>query len=253
MTNDILTLLGQHRSVRQFDGQPLSSSEVNTLVDAAQHAATSTFAQQYSIISITDPAIKHELGNISGHHWLEKSGHYFMMVADQHRNLQIATAAHANTDILHSFDKFLAGTFDAAIATEAIVTAGESLGLGSTIMGSILNHAQSVIDLLHLPSLTFPLLGIAIGHPAENPDLKPRLPQPLMHFDNQYALPTDFNQQLSGYDARVAEYYQHRNSHLKQTDFSQHMVQELSRDPKLRSELIQVISQQGFDVSAHEV
>lgn len=249
MTNDILTLLNQHRSIRQFTDQPLTDDEITTLVSAAQHAATSTFAQQYSIISITDPAIKQVLGDITGHHWLEKSGHYFMLVADQHRNLKIAEAANANTTILRSFDKFMASTFDVAIAAEAIVTAGESLGLGSTIMGSILNHTQQVIDLLHLPELTFPLLGLAIGHPAEQPDLKPRLPQPLMHFNNQYALPADFDNQLAAYDDQTADYYAHRNSHLKQITFSKHIVQELQRDPKLRAELIQVIKQQGFNVN----
>lgn len=249
MTNDILTLLNQHRSIRQFTDQPLTDDEITTLVSAAQHAATSTFAQQYSIISITDPAIKRELGDITGHHWLEKSGHYFMLVADQHRNLKIAEAANADTTILRSFDKFMASTFDVAIAAEAIVTAGESLGLGSTIMGSILNHTQQVIDLLHLPELTFPLLGLAIGHPAEEPDLKPRLPQPLMHFNNQYALPADFDKQLAAYDDQTADYYAHRNSHLKQITFSKHIVQELQRDPKLRAELIQVIKQQGFNVN----
>ncbi|WP_203651222.1 nitroreductase family protein [Secundilactobacillus yichangensis] len=248
MTNDILTLLSQHRSIRQFTDQPLTDSEVTTLVTAAQHAATSTFAQQYSIISITDPAIKHELGNITGHHWLEKSGHYFILVADQHRNLEIAQKAHADTTILRSFDKFLASTFDVAIATEAIVTAGESMGLGSTIMGSILNNTQRLIELLNLPELTFPLLGIAIGHPAEQPDLKPRLPQPLMHFSNQYAQPKDFDSQLATYDTHISDYYAHRNSHLKKITFSQHIVQELGRDPKLRAELIQVIKQQGFNV-----
>lgn len=248
MSNDILALLKQHRSIRQFTDQPLTAAEITTLVTAAQHAATSTFAQQYSIISITDPAIKHALGDITGHHWLEKSGHYFILVADQHRNLQIAQKVHADTAILRSYDKFMASTFDVAIAAEAIVTAGESMGLGSTIMGSILNDTQRIIKLLNLPELTFPLLGLAVGHPAEQPGLKPRMPQPLMHFSNQYTLPDDFDSQLTAYDEQTADYYAHRNSHLKKITFSQHIVQELQHDPKLRAELIQVIKQQGFNV-----
>lgn len=251
MANPILDLMQQHTSIRHFSDEPMTTDEVAALVSAAQHAATSTFAQQYSIISITDDQIKRRLGDITGHHWLEGSGHYFMMVADQHRNLEIATASGASVGILRSFDKFMAGTFDAAIATEAIVTAGESMGLGSTIMGSILNHTEEVIDLLHLPALTFPLLGIAIGHPAEQPDIKPRIPESLMHFENRYALPADFDTQLAEYDTVVAGYYQHRNSHLKKITFSQHIVQELSRDPKLRAELLRVIQQQGFDIAVH--
>ncbi|MTV82853.1 nitroreductase family protein [Secundilactobacillus folii] len=248
MSEDILSVLNHHRSVRQFDGQSLTNAEVTTLVTAAQHAATSTFSQQYSIISITDQDLKHEIGEITGHHWVENSGHYFLMIADQHRNLAIAQAANADTSVLRSFDKFMASVFDAAIATEAIVTAGEAIGLGSTIMGSILNNTQRLIDLLHLPELTFPLLGIAVGHPAEKPDLKPRLPQALMHFTNQYIWPDDFAVELERYNATTADYYASRNSNLKQMTFSRHIIGELSRDPNLRAELVQVIKQQGFNL-----
>lgn len=246
MNNSILPQLFNHRSIRQFDGTPLTDSEVATLVQAAQHAPTSTFSQQYSLISITDPTIKHELGNITGHHWLEKSGHFFIVVADQYRNLQLAQDATANTDVLHSTDKFLASVFDAAIATENIVIAGESMGLGSTIMGSILNDTRKLIQLLNLPTLTFPLLGIAIGHPEHTPDTKPRLPESMMHFTNQYQLPADFSTQLINYDQALAAYYQSRDTNRRTETFSHHITAELSRDPMVRAELAQVIEEQGF-------
>ncbi|MBY7146089.1 nitroreductase family protein, partial [Levilactobacillus brevis] len=133
--NPTLTTLFNHRSIRQFTAEKLTTDEVTTLIAAAQHAATSTFSQQYSVISVTDPAKLAVLGDITGHHWLEQAGHYFVMVADQYRNLQLVPPTATTTTNLHSLDKLLAGVFDAAIATEAIVTAGESLNLGSTIMG----------------------------------------------------------------------------------------------------------------------
>jgi len=89
MINPTLNTLLDHRSIRQFTGEKLTAAEVETLVDAAQHAATSTFSQQYSIISVTDPKKLAILGEITGHHWLEKAGHYFLMVADQYRNEQL--------------------------------------------------------------------------------------------------------------------------------------------------------------------
>ncbi len=249
LDNSILPQLFNHRSIRQFTTEPLTADEVTTLVKAAQHAPTSTFSQQYSLLSITDSTLKHAIGDITGHHWLESAGHYFIVIADQYRNRQLAQQAGVDPAILHSTDKFLASVFDAAIATENIVIAGESMGLGSTIMGSILNDAGRLIELLHLPELTFPLLGIAIGHPEHTPDLKPRLPEPLVHFTNQYQLPENFDNQLVDYDAQLAAYYQNRDSHRRTETFSHHITAELSRDPKVRAELATLIGQQGFKLA----
>lgn len=246
MTNPILDQLNNHRSIRQFTDVALTETEIETLVNAAQHAPTSTFSQQYSIISITDPATLQALATITGHAWLKSSGHYFVMVADQYRNLQITESANRDTTLLHSTDKFLASVFDTAIATENIVIAAESMGLGSTIMGSILNYAGQVINLLSLPELTFPLLGIAVGHPAYQPDLKPRMPQTMMHFAGTYQLPADFKAQLADYDDELTAYYQQRDSNTKQENFSHHLVRELSRDLNVRADLAALVKQQGF-------
>jgi len=244
--NPTLTTLMAHRSIRQFTNQPLTAAEVDALVTAAQHAPTSTFSQQYSIISVTDPAKLAVLSDITGHHWLERAGHYFIMVADQYRNQQLTPTTTTTTANLHSLDKLLAGIFDATIATEAIVTAGESMGLGSTIMGSILNDAQRVVDLLALPPMTFPILGLAIGHPAEQPEQKPRLPQPLMHFTNGYQRLTADDPSLAAYDRLITDYYHARGSHQRDETFTHHIISEMSRDPHQRDNILTTLKHQGF-------
>lgn len=250
MNNPTLTTLLNHRSVRKFTAEKLTADEVDTLVSAAQHAATSTFSQQYSIISVTDPHKLAVLGEITGHHWLESAGHYFLLVADQYRNAQLAPKTDTTIANLHSADKLLAGIFDAAIATEAMVTAGESLGLGSTIMGSILNDTLRVISLFNLPELTFPVLGLAVGHPAENPALKPRLPQELVHFDNDYQPITADNPVLADYNRLITAYYHERGSNQRDETFTHHIITEMSRDPKQRAEILVALAQQGFSLNA---
>lgn len=73
MTNPILEQLTQHRSIRQFQNKLLSPHQVTELVDAAQHASTSTFSQQYSIISVTDPDILKQIAKVTGHPWTRKA------------------------------------------------------------------------------------------------------------------------------------------------------------------------------------
>jgi len=213
MTNPTLATLLNHRSIRQFTAEKLTTAEITTLVDAAQHTPTSTFSQQYSIISVTDPQKLAALGDITGHHWLEKSGHFFLFLADQYRNSQLVTATPATIANLHSTDKFLASIFDASIAVEAMVVAGESMGLGSTIMGSVLNDAPRLIDLFHLPELTFPVFGLAMGHPAETPERKPRIPQELMHFTNDYQPLAADSTPLTTYNQVITDYYLKRGDH----------------------------------------
>ncbi|CAJ1229980.1 NADPH-dependent oxidoreductase [Levilactobacillus zymae] len=246
MTNPTLATLLAHRSIRRFTAEKLTAEEITTLVTAAQHAPTSTFSQQYSILSVTDPAKLAVLGDITGHHWLEQAGHYFIFLVDQYRNQELVPKTPTTAANLHSTDKLLAGIFDATIATEAVVTAGESLGLGSTIMGSILNDVPRLIQLFELPELTFPVLGLAIGHPAEQPEHKPRLPQELMHFSNTYRPITAADSQVVAYDALLKHYYQQRTTNQREETFTHHLATELGRDPQQRAGILAALKQQGF-------
>ncbi|EEI72261.1 NADPH-dependent oxidoreductase [Lentilactobacillus hilgardii] len=250
-TNPIIEQLLAHRSIRQFKDKTLTNHQIHELIEAAQHASTSTFSQQYSIISVTDQRILSEFAEITGHPWLLKSSHYFVMIADQYRNLQIARKANADPFVLHTTDKFLAAVFDASIATENVMVAAESMGLGATIMGSILNDSKRVIDLLGLPELTFPLLGIAIGYPADQPELKPRLPQEEVHFVNQYQLRSD-KTQLKQYDQLLSDYYRSRGSNNRVETFSHHIVSELGIGHHVRADLLSNIKSQGFLISQAE-
>ncbi len=245
MNDSVLDQLLTHRSIRHFKKRALTTEQVKKLVNAAQHASTSTFSQQYSIISVTDPKILKAIATITGHPWLLDSGHYFVVIADQYRNLQIAQKQGADPFILHTTDKFLASVFDAAIATENIMVAAESMGLGATIMGSILNDSMQMIELLNLPKLTFPLLGIAIGYPDDQPELKPRMPQSEMHFENRYQLPQD-DAQLDRYNKLLAAYYQKRGTNRRTETFSHHIVAELGRPHQVRADLLDNIKSQGF-------
>ncbi|WP_268912252.1 NADPH-dependent oxidoreductase [Lentilactobacillus sp. SPB1-3] len=249
MENSILDLINNHRSIRNFKHQSLSDEEVKTLVTAAKKASTSTFSQQYSIISVTDQEKLKEIDKITGNtHWMLSSGHYFVMVADQYRNLKIAERAGADPYILKTADKLLASVFDAGIATENLVLAAESMGMGATIMGSILNDSNKMIGLLDLPKLTFPLLGIAVGYPETIPEIKPRMPETLQHFTNGYQLDDQIGNWLPIYDDQMAKYYASRSTNSRQENFSNHIVSELSRNRKLRADLLENIVSQGFDV-----
>ena len=58
MENSTLQLLLQRRTIRAFKAQTLTAEQVQTLMEVAQHTATSNFWQQSSVIHVTDPQIR---------------------------------------------------------------------------------------------------------------------------------------------------------------------------------------------------
>ncbi|AMV63461.1 Oxygen-insensitive NADPH nitroreductase [Pediococcus damnosus] len=242
--NETLHLLTHHRSIRHFKNQPVPQDTIQALLNAAQRTSSSMFMQQFSVISVTDPELKKQLAEITTYPFTKSSGHLFIMIADQHRNEFIGQEAKVSTQLLHDGDRSLAAFDDATLAGQSIVTAAESMGLGAVILGSILNDAQQVIDLLHLPKLTFPVFGIAIGYPDEKPDLKPRLPLKTVHFENYYQEPDQ--KLLDDYDQTIHDYYAQRGSNNRSETYRHHILHDMQVSPKKRFQILAVLKKQGF-------
>lgn len=89
-------------------------------------------------------------------------------------------------------------------------TAAYSLGLGCVILGSLLNDVPGLIEALHLPQYTYPVLGLAIGKPDQAPALKPRMPRELQFFDDVYPSDADaiesIKERIGAFDVSVHEY-----------------------------------------------
>lgn len=235
-----------HRTIRAFKNQPVAPEMISELIAVAQHTATSNFQQAFSVISVTDLAKKQQIAAISKQLYVADNGHLFVFIADQHRNQQIGAEMGTTANHLGGADRFLQAWSDTSLAVQNTVVAAESLGLGAVILGSILNDAQQLIDILELPQLTFPVLGLAIGWPDQTPQLKPRLPERFVHFENTYQLPMPVKPQLADYDARVHEYYDLRDANRRVDTFTNQVQQRLSLQPEKRAELLQVLQRQGF-------
>ena len=102
----------------------------------------------------------------------------YVFVLDEYRNAAIArnsgVAVDSDEFTLNNSYRFSQAQNDAVLALHAMETAAESLGLGCVILGSILNDVPRLIELMKLPEYTYPVLGLAIGKPAQQPNLKPR-------------------------------------------------------------------------------
>ena len=127
-----------------------------------------------------------------------------------------------------------------------MVVAAESLGMGTVFLGSLHNDAQQIIDLLRLPEYTFPAVGLAVGWPNQEPQLKPRLPKEVMYMENHYQALENPLKDIEAYDEEITGYYDTRDLNNRVDRFSKQVADKMETLPPKRLALLEVIQQQGF-------
>ena len=180
ISSPVIDLLLSHRSVRSYSNEPLPEGTLETMIAAAQSAATSSNLQTWSVVAVTDPDRKHRLATLAGdQNQIRRAPLFLVWLADLARIAQAAADRHMPHEGLDYLEMWLVGVIDAALAAQNAVVAAESLGLGTVYIGAIRNHPLEVAAELQLPPLVMPVFGMCVGRP--NPTrpaaIKPRLPQ----------------------------------------------------------------------------
>lgn len=240
--NSTIRLQLEHKTIRKFKEIEIPEEIVSTLIDVARHTSTSSFMQAYSIIRVSDPGKKEKLAQFGKQDYIAQAPLLLVMLSDMHRNTKIAQENSASDIHFASFDRFLSSSTDAILAAQNIMIAAESLGLGGVFLGSILNQADKIIEVLELPDYVVPVLGIGIGYPDQEPQLKPRLPQAFMFMEDRYQLPD--LAELQEYDALVNQYYDLRDANRRVDKFTT-QVTRYAENPNLeRSRLLDIFRSQ---------
>ncbi|GKT04051.1 nitroreductase family protein [Furfurilactobacillus entadae] len=231
-----------HRSLRRFKPVAVNYQRLEAV---AQATSSSEFLQEFTLIRITDPQLRARIATISGSQVLfQPNGELFIFVVDTNRDLRLTTDQDGHN--FTNWNAFLAGAFDATLAVQNVLTDAEQNGLGGVVLGSILNDPQQLIDLLHLPKHTFPLIGLMVGVPDSDPDQKPRLPKELVVGENTY--PTFDPAVLAQYDRAITDYYKQRGANARIETFTSLVQHHLSADQKHRDEIGTILKAQGFSL-----
>lgn len=234
-----------HRTIRAFKPHCLTPKKLQLLVKVVDQTATSMFLQQRTVLHITDLAKRRAICQVSNQAYVGANGDLFIFIVDLFRNQQIRQHLGKNDGRLHQTDIFIQGLEDAILGVQNFVTAAESLGLGAVILGSINNDPQRMIDILNLPKLTFPVLGVQVGIPDQEPQLKPRLPLSSCFFENNY--PANFKlADFEAYDQIVRTYYDLRDSNRRIDSFTNQIGKKLDQKSTKRNELLKVLHHQGL-------
>ncbi len=174
MTNPTLDLLHRHGSARKFLAETIAPNLIEQIVYAAQRASTSSNLQVVSVVAVGESAKRKRLSEICGQDHVAQAPVVLVWCADLKR-LDRACELRGCTQMTDYVENFLTCVLDAGIAAQNAAVAAESLGLGVCYLGSIRNNTPAVIELLALPRLVFPVVGMALGWPAAPPAVRPRL------------------------------------------------------------------------------
>ncbi|WP_072664652.1 nitroreductase NfsA, partial [Escherichia coli] len=159
-----------------------AGSPLTPIINSARATSSSSFLQCSSIIRITDKALREELVTLTGgQKHVAQAAEFWVFCADFNRHLQICPDAQ-----LGLAEQLLLGVVDTAMMAQNALIAAESLGLGGVYIGGLRNNIEAVTKLLKLPQHVLPLFGLCLGWPADNPDLKPRLPASILVHENSY-------------------------------------------------------------------
>jgi len=247
-TNPTIDLLNAHVSVRSFTDDPVSDELIDTVLDAARRAPTSSNWQTYSIIVVRDRARKDRLALLAGgQRHIADSQVFLAFAADLHR-LELASSLHDEIPA-RGLEHTLTPVVDAAIVGEAAQVAAESFGLGAVMVGGMRRHPRKVAELLDLPEQVFVVYGMSVGWPASDPrehGLKPRLPGDLVIHRDTYS-DEGAVELITRYDEALAAFYEKQGRNLDAAAWTGPLAQ---RSASLRfASLRQDLEALGFDFS----
>jgi len=169
-----------HRSIRDFTDAPVSEETIARLLEAGARAPNAGGFQNYALIVIDDVCLMEKAGI--------EAPLAIVALADLHRTARW----YAVREAPFHFDgpgSLAIAVWDAHIALHNIALAAEALGLGTCYIGDVLTW--NVGALLAAPQHVAPAGLLILGHPAEDPAVRSRLPIEAVIHRNTYRDPSD--------------------------------------------------------------
>jgi len=242
---NVIELLKGHRSIRQFTEKELSENLLISLIEAGQMASTSSFIQAVSVVRVVNSETRTAFSELAGNQrYIESAAEFLVFCADLNRNNERASAL-CDEDLEYAWvEQFIAATVDVGLFAQNVVIAAESSGLGCCYIGGIRNDPERVTQLLDLPELVYPVFGLCLGYPDQNPDIKPRLPVDAVLHQEQYRSAKQQQTLLDRYDTLVKHYYHERTQGKLDFSWSEQMAKQ-ARSQK-RVFMKKYINKQGF-------
>lgn len=246
MTTEVTRFIQSHRSIRQYTDEPISQEVLEDILSCAQWAPSSHNVQAYSVIVVRSSETKRRLSVLTGNQkWVEECPVFLVFCADLYK-LKQACEMNGEHIVPEGVENLLVAAVDTALAAENVLLAARSYGLGGVMIGGIRNNPRDVADLLGLPPLTIPIMGMCLGYPAQEVEQKPRLPKRAVFYEERYQAEV-LPEALEEYERISADYYQRRTKGKVTVGWTKQMADYVNK-PR-RTHMKQFIEEQGFKLT----
>lgn len=167
--NEVIDTIFKRRSIRKFTDQPVEREKLELLLQAAMAAPTASNGQPWEFVVLTEPDVLEQL---------RKALPFAKM------NAPVAICVLGSTRMQKNKSGLKFWVQDCSAATENILLAAVSLGLGTVWVGvhPVNMFIRSVENILNLPDGVSPLNLIYVGYPAEEKEPRTQYEDPRVHW-----------------------------------------------------------------------
>lgn len=166
MNNTIHELLAR-KSVRVYTDESIPADAKAAILLSAVNAPTAGNQQLYTIIDVTDQALKDALAESCDHQPFIAQGKMILIFCADCRKWYEGFRTAGAEPRQPGVGDLLLAVSDATIAAQNAVVAAESLGIGSCYIGDIMEQCEVHRELLHLPCYVFPCCMLVFGYPTQ--------------------------------------------------------------------------------------
>jgi nitroreductase len=170
---DVFEAVKGRRSIRSFKRYSVSDEHVKRLIDAARWAPSAGNIQPWEFVIVRKSEVKRKLaGAALEQSFIEEASVVIVVCANETRS----------SEGYGIRGKTLYCIQDTAAATQNILLAAYSLGLGTCWVGAF--REEETRDTLKVPRGIRPVAIIPVGYPAESPSARSQRPmEQIVHFE----------------------------------------------------------------------
>ncbi len=164
------------RSIRKYQSREVDNQLLQRLLTEAERTQTMGNLQLYSVIITRDEAMKEQLAPAHFNQPMVKGAPVVLTFCADFRRTTLWAEHRKASPGYDNMLSFLNAATDALLYCQTFCNLAEEEGLGLCYLGTTVYMPETIIDILKLPRLVFPVATITVGWPDEQPPLSDRLP-----------------------------------------------------------------------------
>ncbi len=196
--------LKNHRSIRKYTKEQIPDSILNEILEAGIRASSSGNMNSYSIIVTRDLNLRKKLYHPHLQQKMVLDAPVLITFCADFNRMRHWLKLSDAPDSFDNFMSFMVSAIDAILVSQNVALAAEAKGLGICYLGSTLANCDKIGEILKLPKTVVPVAGFTLGYPAEDPELRDRLPlDGMVHYETY----KDYS------DERIQDIYKNREDY----------------------------------------